>query len=86
MVTSISIETVSAKDFWEFSGVSRGLKVTYIRPIPMGVTILLECVVVSVSRRMANITCTVRDKATGKILATVEHEKAALGEQVVPKI
>ena len=32
------------------------------------------------------IQCTIKDKATGKILALAEHGKAALSEQVPPKV
>lgn len=33
---------VSKPGFWETSGVSRSLNVTYLRPIPLGMTILVE--------------------------------------------
>ena len=52
MVTSLAVAPVSEEGWWEFSGVSRTLQVTYVRPTPLGVTIRIECVVQSLSRRM----------------------------------
>lgn len=55
MVTSLAVAAVAEEGWWEFSGVSRTLAVTYVRPTPLGITIRIECQVQSLSRRLGEL-------------------------------
>ncbi|EME85188.1 uncharacterized protein MYCFIDRAFT_135582, partial [Pseudocercospora fijiensis CIRAD86] len=76
---------VAEDGFWDFGGVSRTLQVTYLRPMPMGRTFVIENMVRNVGRSLAAIQCIIRDKESGKIVALGEHGKAALEPQVKRK-
>ena len=43
MATSIAMAIISEPGWWVFSGVSRTLNVTFLRPAREGETLLLEC-------------------------------------------
>ncbi|KAH7064053.1 HotDog domain-containing protein [Paraphoma chrysanthemicola] len=85
MSTTMAAAPIARRGWWEFGGVSRTLSVTYLRPTHMGSTVVVECILKSVSARLSVIQFTARDKATGKILALAEHGKSALSAQVRPK-
>ncbi|KAF7195140.1 Dual O-methyltransferase/FAD-dependent monooxygenase CTB3 [Pseudocercospora fuligena] len=50
--TTLAGVPLAQKDFWDAGGVSRTLNVTYLRPIPMGSEILVECIVRGLGRKM----------------------------------
>ncbi|USW58273.1 Putative Thioesterase domain, HotDog domain superfamily, acyl-coenzyme A thioesterase 13 [Septoria linicola] len=80
--TTMAAAPLSEEGFWDFGGLSRSLSITYLRPIPQGITIVSENMVRSVGKRLTAIQCIMKDKATGKILALAEHNKAALDASV----
>lgn len=41
-VTSTALVTIARKDFWYSAGVSRTINMTYLRPAPVGETLLAE--------------------------------------------
>lgn len=55
---------------------SRSINTTYLRPIPVGTEVLVECELVSVGKRLAQIRGTIRRAGgKGEIFATCEHGK-----------
>ena len=41
---------IARKDFWHFGGVSRIITVSYLRPIPKGITLLVKCKVIQIGK------------------------------------
>ncbi|ETN40896.1 uncharacterized protein HMPREF1541_05176 [Cyphellophora europaea CBS 101466] len=78
MCTSMCIAPVARQGFWEFGGVSRTLNVTYMRPVRQGITVLIECEVLQVGKRLAMIRGLMKDKADGRVLCSCEHDKASI--------
>lgn len=56
MATTMATAPIARKDFWHFGGVSRIITVSYLRPIPKGITLLVKCKVVQIGR--TNCECT----------------------------
>lgn len=57
-------------------GVSRNLKVTYLRPVPSGTEIRLVCILVHVGRRLALLRGEIYRVDNGDLCIIGEHEKA----------
>lgn len=81
LCTSLPLGLVARPGFWLWLGVSRTLNVTYLRPIPAGSVVRVECELQQVGRKM----CTVRGVmrmaegdgkgGPGPALAVCEHGK-----------
>lgn len=54
---------------------SRTLNVTYLRPMPVGEKILIECELVSIGKTMSTIRGVMRRASDGAVTATCEHGK-----------
>jgi acyl-coenzyme A thioesterase 13 len=52
MSTTLATAPVSQKGFWEFGGVSRTLSITYLQPVRRGATVLVECMLRSIGKRL----------------------------------
>ncbi len=78
MCTTLCTGPLARKDFWWFGGVSRKLDITYLRPVKVGSTIVIECEVLQIGRRLATIRGVMRDKVDGRTLAVGEHNKASI--------
>ncbi|KAG0224180.1 hypothetical protein BGW41_005186 [Actinomortierella wolfii] len=63
------------RKYFRFAGVSSDLHVSYISGAPMGSTVLFDCRVHKVGANLASLTCTVYDKASGRVVATGSHTK-----------
>ncbi|KAF8934050.1 HotDog domain-containing protein [Dissophora ornata] len=63
------------RKYFQFGGVSTDLQVTYVSGAALGSTILIVCTVQKVGAGLANMTAVVKDKDTGKVLATATHTK-----------
>lgn len=50
--TSMALVPVSREGFWNFVGVSRTLNVTYLRPMPTGTIVLIECEVIHAGKKL----------------------------------
>lgn len=70
---------ISRPGFWQYSGVSRTLNVTYLRPIPVGTTVDIECEIVHAGQRLSSLRGVMRtatsDGTKGPVLAICEHGK-----------
>lgn len=73
--TTMPICLISAPGFWWHLGVSRTLNVTYLRPIPIGEKILIECEVMSIGKTMSTIRGVIKRQTDGLVMATCEHGK-----------
>ena len=78
MCTTLCTGPLARKDFWWFGGVSRKLDITYLRPVKVGSTIVTDCEVLQIGRRLATIRGVMRYKADGRTLAVGEHNKASI--------
>ena len=76
-LTSTALLTIAKPGYWETLGVSRTLTVTFLRPLPQGTKVFVDCEVVAVGKSMANLKGTMRN-ADGKICITCIHDKATV--------
>ncbi|KAG0033971.1 hypothetical protein BGZ81_006639 [Podila clonocystis] len=63
------------RKYFQFAGVSTDLHVTYVSAATLGMVVLLECKVVKVGAGLANTTAVLKEKDTGRVLATGTHTK-----------
>ncbi|KAI1424846.1 HotDog domain-containing protein [Xylaria sp. FL1777] len=79
MCTTFPLHLVSRPGFWQYGGVSRTLNVTYLRPVPIGTTVDVECEVVHAGQRLSSLRgvmrATTTDETKGPVLAICEHGK-----------
>ncbi|KAI1187760.1 Thioesterase/thiol ester dehydrase-isomerase [Nemania serpens] len=77
--TSLLLRFVSRPGFWQNTGVSRTLNVTYLRPAPVGAIVDVECEVVHAGQRLCSLRGVMRaatsDGTKGPVLAVCEHGK-----------
>lgn len=52
MCTTMAMAPASKRDFWFFGGVSRTLSVTFLRPLKIGMEVLVECELVQIGSRL----------------------------------
>jgi acyl-coenzyme A thioesterase 13 len=67
---------VSRPGRFALGGVSRNLKVTYLRPVPEGAEIRLVCVLVHAGKRLALLRAEIQRVDNGDLCIVGEHEKA----------
>ncbi|CAN8102143.1 unnamed protein product [Discula destructiva] len=84
--TSVPLCLVNKPDFWWFLGVSRTLNVTYLKPIPIGEQIFVECELMSIGKSMCTVRGVIRRQADGVVLATCEHGKFNSGPPIKSKM
>ncbi|KAI0099317.1 Thioesterase/thiol ester dehydrase-isomerase [Nemania sp. FL0031] len=77
--TTLSLNLISRPGFWDYGGVSRTLNVTYLRPVPVGTAVDIECEVIHAGQRLSSLRGVMRittsDGTKGSILTTCEHAK-----------
>ncbi|KAK2781010.1 hypothetical protein FQN53_000861 [Emmonsiellopsis sp. PD_33] len=76
MCTAISMNAISREGYWEFlAGVTRSLNISYLKAVPIGITICIRATVIQHGRTMALIGA-VMESPDGKVVyATAEHHK-----------
>ncbi|EED14824.1 conserved hypothetical protein [Talaromyces stipitatus ATCC 10500] len=76
MCTAITMQTISRPGYWEFlAGVTRTLNISYLKAIPLGTTIRINCQVEQHGKTMALISGYI-ESLDGKVkYATAEHHK-----------
>ncbi|KAK0099479.1 hypothetical protein ONS96_008316 [Cadophora gregata f. sp. sojae] len=77
MCTTMAVAPLSSEEFWHFGGLTRTLNVVCLKPVLGGEVVYVDCEVKGIGKRLAHITCTLRN-ADGEILALGEHGKAAI--------
>lgn len=75
ILTTTALLTVAKPGYWDMLGVSRTLTITFLRPLPLGTKVFVNCEVVAVGKNMANIKGTMKT-ADGKVCVTCIHDKA----------
>lgn len=83
--TSLPLTLVNKPGFWFWLGVSRTLNVTYLKPIPVGERILIECELMSIGKTLSTIRGVMRRQSDGVALATCEHGKFNTDPDVQPQ-
>lgn len=52
LCTTMAAAPAASKGWWEFGGVTRGLSMTFLRPIAQESEVLVECEVLQMGKRM----------------------------------
>ncbi|KUI54910.1 Acyl-coenzyme A thioesterase 13 [Cytospora mali] len=73
--TSMPLTLINKPGFWYYLGVSRTLNVSYLKPIPCGEKILIECELMSVGKTMCLARGVMRRERDGLLMTTCEHGK-----------
>ena len=76
-LTTTALFTFTKEGSWDIPTVSRTLTVTYLRPMPAGMKVLVDCEVMAAGKNLANIRGTMKSE-DGKICATCVHDKALI--------
>ncbi|KAI0882664.1 HotDog domain-containing protein [Annulohypoxylon maeteangense] len=78
--TTMVLHLISKPGFWQYSGVSRTLNVTYLRPVPVGTTVHIKCDILHAGRNLCALRGEMRsvdeDGRDGPLLVVCEHGKA----------
>ncbi|ORY32154.1 hypothetical protein BCR39DRAFT_60626 [Naematelia encephala] len=77
--TSAALISLQTDNFWSppmVGGVSLSLDVQYFHPALVGTSLIIDVEVNRLNTTLANLTCHIREEATGKVLAMGTHIKA----------
>ncbi|KOS48335.1 hypothetical protein ACN38_g753 [Penicillium nordicum] len=77
---------ISEPGKFSFGGVSRNLKVTYLRPVPTGTEVRLVCEVIHVGKRLALLRAEIQKAESRDVCVIGEHEKANTDPEVTQRI
>ena len=76
MATTTALCPVAQPGYWEFmGGVTRSLNISYLKAVPIGITVRLESKVVSVGKQMAFIQGSMTSLDGKIVYCTAEHHK-----------
>ncbi|KAH7390539.1 thioesterase family protein-like protein [Pyrenochaeta sp. MPI-SDFR-AT-0127] len=76
MSTTTALCPIARPGFWEFmGGVTRSLNISYLKAVPIGITVRLNSKVVSVGKQMAMIRGDMKSLDGKTTYCTVEHHK-----------
>jgi uncharacterized protein (TIGR00369 family) len=78
-LTSTALLTIAKPGFLDGGHVSRTITMTYLRPVPMGSKVTIDCEVQAAGRNTANIVGKVFKD--GKLCVTCVHDKAVFSSQ-----
>ncbi|KAI9662185.1 MAG: RNA polymerase III subunit C82 [Trizodia sp. TS-e1964] len=83
MCTAVAVGPVARPGTWGFlGGVSRALNISYLKPVPIGTTLRIECEVLHLGRKLSLLRG-VMTSLDGKVVyATAEHHKAQVEDSV----
>ncbi|KAF7521642.1 hypothetical protein G7054_g12389 [Neopestalotiopsis clavispora] len=83
--TTWPLHLINKPGFWMYMGVSRTLNCTYLKPIPLGTTVEIQCEILSIGKRLATMKGEMRavgeDGTLGPLLAVCEHGKVSTDAQ-----
>jgi uncharacterized protein (TIGR00369 family) len=80
--TTTALAPIAKPGYWQYAGVSRGLSVTYVKPVPEGESVLVESEVVSAGKRMCVLKGVMKRESDGEVLAVCEHGKVSIDPPV----
>jgi acyl-coenzyme A thioesterase 13 len=76
MSTTTALCPIARPGFWEFmGGVTRSLNISYLKAVPLGITVRLNSKVVSVGKQMAMIRGEMTSLDGKTVYCTAEHHK-----------
>ncbi|KAF3070814.1 putative thioesterase superfamily protein [Daldinia childiae] len=79
--TTLPLHLISKPGFWQYTGVSRTLNVTYLRPVPVGTTVDIKCDILHAGRKLCalrgEMKAVIDDSREGPLLVVCEHGKAS---------
>ncbi|KAI8960481.1 HotDog domain-containing protein [Daldinia sp. FL1419] len=79
--TTLPLHLISKPGFWQYTGVSRTLNVTYLRPVPVGTTVDIKCEILHAGRKLCALRGEMRaapeNGQEGPLLVVCEHGKAS---------
>lgn len=75
-LTSLALLTVAKPVRWSTLGITRSLSVTFLRPLPMGTQVFLDCEVLAAGKSMANLKGTMKT-GDGQVCVICNHDKVA---------
>lgn len=82
ITTSMVLYLINRPGFWQYMGVSRTLNCTYLRPIPVGSTVDIDCDILQVGKSLTTLRGTMRsvdqDGKLGSVLAVCDHGKVTI--------
>lgn len=84
-LTSTALTVIARPGFMDSGHVSRTITMTYLRPVPAGTKIMIECVVVAAGKNTANVTGTIKT-LDGKVCVTCVHDKAVFSTRPNAKL
>lgn len=77
-LTSTALLTVARPGFLDKGHVSRTITMTYLRPVPLGAKVRIECEVIAAGKTTAHIRGIIKNQKDGKVCVTCEHDKAVI--------
>ncbi|EEQ29318.1 hypothetical protein McanMca71_004218 [Microsporum canis] len=72
--------------YFSLGGVSRSLNMTFLRPVPEGTEISINCELVHAGKRLALMRADIRRTDTDQVLVLGEHDKASTPMDVEAKL
>ncbi|KAJ5232676.1 hypothetical protein N7468_005632 [Penicillium chermesinum] len=69
-----------------YGGVSRNLRTTYLRPVPVGTEARLVCELIHAGQRLALLRAEIQKASNGDVCVVGEHEKANTDPEVKQRI
>ncbi|EXJ61670.1 hypothetical protein A1O7_02099 [Cladophialophora yegresii CBS 114405] len=79
-LTSTALVTIAKEGFMDEGHVSRTITTSYLRPVPMGAKVIVDCEVHGAGRNTANILGKVYNEE-GKLCVTCVHDKAVFSSK-----
>ncbi|EXJ83366.1 hypothetical protein A1O1_06987 [Capronia coronata CBS 617.96] len=83
-LTSTALLTIAKPGFLDGGHVSRTITMSYLRPVPIGAKVTVDCEVQSAGRNMANIVGKIF--LDGKLCVSCVHDKAVFARQPAAKL
>ncbi|KAM0816712.1 hypothetical protein AB5N19_02514 [Seiridium cardinale] len=84
--TTLPLHLINKPGFWMYLGVSRTLNCTYLKPVPCGTTVDIQCEILSVGKRLCVIKGEMRavdeEGKLGALLTVCEHGKVSTDAQM----
>ncbi|KAJ5758728.1 hypothetical protein N7520_005884 [Penicillium odoratum] len=82
ILSTVILLGVSSPGKFGFGGVTRNLRLTYLRPVPIGTEARIVCEIVHVGKRLALLRAEIQKADTGDVCVVGEHEKANTDPEV----
>ncbi|KAL9617095.1 MAG: hypothetical protein Q9160_008085 [Pyrenula sp. 1 TL-2023] len=85
ILTSMPLNIIATPGHLDAGNVSRTITMSYLRPVPAGTTVRVECDIVAAGRNTANLQGTIKT-LDGKVCVTCVHDKVAFSTKPKSKL